>query len=131
MSLIMGWKTSASNRNVAVSDQLLADTLMARPPCERSSDSILVKGQGPAIHDVLAFRNSLPSPASRAAEPIEAFHFPSGEHGGCFRQGTLAVFTTSKVVTALPTLAAVVVLMEYLARTLDTVTSGRLAAWAS
>src|ERR1700730_13457980 len=78
------------------------------------------------MHEVLALRNSFPSPASRVAEPIEAFHFPSGEHGSCLRQGTLPWFGTSKGFTALPTLAAVVVLMEYRASTLDTATSVRL-----
>ena len=115
-----------------MSDQLRADTLSMRPPCDTSSSSILVNGQGPAIQEVLAFRNSLPSPASSDSEPIEAFHFPSGEHGGCFLQGTFPAFATSKARTALPTFAEVVVLMEYLASTFfDTTISGRLVARAS
>src|SRR5678810_1302004 len=111
MSLTMGRNTSASSRNVAVSDQLRAVTFTSRPPCRKSSDSILVKGQGPAMHEVRALRNSLPSPASSDAPPMAAFHCPSGEQGGCFRQGTLPVFTTSKVLTALPTLTVLVVLI--------------------
>src|SRR5882724_10434240 len=117
MSLTMGRNTSASSRNVAVSDQFRADTFTSRPPCKKSSSSILVNGHGPAMHEVRALRNSLPSPASSFAEPIEAFHLPSGEHGGCFRHGTFPVFATSKVLTTLPTFAAVVVLIEYLTRT--------------
>src|SRR3954471_16893540 len=97
MSATIGRNTSASSRNVAVSDQFRADTFTSRPPCKKSSASILVNGHGPAMHDVLALRNSFPSPASRDADPIAAFHFPSGEHGGCFRHGTLPVFTTLKV----------------------------------
>src|SRR6516162_11584020 len=81
ISLTMGWKTSASSKNVVVSDQLRADTEIAWPPCEKSSFSILVKGQGPAMQETRALRNSLPSPASRVVDPIDALHRPSGEHG--------------------------------------------------
>src|ERR1700690_4273791 len=112
MSATIGRNTSASIRNVAVSDQLRADTFTSRPPCRKSSASILVNGHGPAMQDVRALRNSFPSPASSDAEPIVAFHFPSGEHGSCFLQGTLPVFATSKVLTALPTFAVFVVLIE-------------------
>src|SRR6185369_4622284 len=131
MSLTMGRKTSASSRNVAVSDQFRADTFTSRPPCKKSSASILVNGHGPAMHDVRALRNSFPSPASSDAEPTDAFHFPSGEQGGCLRQGTLPVFATSKALTALPTLAVLVVLMEYRARTFDTTIGGRFAGLPS
>src|ERR1700687_90598 len=124
MSLTMGRNTSASSRNVAVSDQFLADTFTSRPPCRKSSSSTLVNGHGPAMHEVRALRNSFPSPASSDAEPIVAFHFPSGEQGGCFRQGTFPVFATSKVFTALPTLAVLVVLIEYRARTFDATIGG-------
>src|ERR1700690_977422 len=124
MSLTMGRNTSASRRNVAVSDQFRADTFTSRPPCKKSSASILVKGHGPAMHEVRALRNSFPSPASSEADPIAAFHLPSGEQGGCLRQGTLPVLATSKVFTALPTLAVLVVLIEYRAKTFDTTTGG-------
>src|SRR2546426_891793 len=99
---------------------------MLRPPRERSSASIFVKGQGPAIQEALAFRNSFPSPASMVTEPIAAFHFPSGEHGGLPSHGTLPVFITSNVLTELPTFTDVVVFVEYLARTLVIITSGCL-----
>src|SRR5882724_2153157 len=112
MSATIGRKTSASSRKVAVSDQFRADTFTSRPPCRKSSASIVVNGHGPAIQEVRALRNSFPSPASSDAEPIAAFHLPSGEHGGRFLQGTLPVFATSKVLTALPTLAVLVVLIE-------------------
>jgi len=41
------------------------------------SPSIFVKGQGPAMHDARALRNSLPGPASIAADPSAACHLPS------------------------------------------------------
>src|SRR5690349_20332860 len=104
--------TSACSKNVVVSDQLRTDALMVRPPREKLSVSILVKGQGPAMQDNLAFRNSLPSPASSIAEPIAAFHCIPGEHGGLPSHGTLPVLTIWKVLTALPTLTAVVVSTE-------------------
>src|ERR1043165_4037772 len=96
MSLTMGCTTSASTKNVAVSDQLRADTVSMRPFGEMSSSSTLVNGQGPAMHEVRALRNSLFSPASRVFEPIAAFHFPSGEHGGRLAQGMFPMFATSK-----------------------------------
>src|SRR4051794_35476304 len=99
---------------------------MLRPPREKPSTSILVKGQGPAIQETLAFRNSFPAGASMVADPITAFHFPSGEHGSRPSQGTLPLFTTWNVFTALPTLTVVVALMEYLANTFATTASGRL-----
>ena len=78
----MGRKTSASNIKVAVSDQSRADAVMVWPPWEKWSASILVKGQGPAMHEARALRNSLPAPASKVAEPTAAFHLPSGEQSG-------------------------------------------------
>src|SRR4026209_1582738 len=128
LSLTMGRKTSASSKKVVVSDQLRADTLMAMLVREKPSDSILVKGHGPAIQDTLAFRNSFPSPASKKAEPIAAFHFPSGEHGWRPLQGTLPVLSTWNIFTALPMFTDVVALMEYLAETLAITISGRLCA---
>src|SRR5712692_9037816 len=116
---------------VAVSDQLRADTLMLRPPREKPSPSILVKGHGHAIHETLAFWKSLPSPASRNAEAIVAFHLPSGEHGCWPLQGTSPLFTTWNVFTALPMFTVVVFFTEYLTLTLATTTSGRLESWAS
>src|SRR5713101_5490729 len=101
---------------------------MVRPPREKPSDSIFVKGHGPAIQDALAFWNSLPSPASRDAEPIAAFHRPSGEQGCRPLHGTLPVLTTWNVFTALPMFAAVVALIEYLAKTFATTISGRLGS---
>ena len=109
-----------------MSDQFRADTLMVRPPREKPSDSIFVKGHGPAIQETLAFRNSFPSPASREAEPIVAFHRPSGEQGCWPLQGRLPVFITWNVFTALPMFTAVVALIEYLAETFATSISGRL-----
>src|SRR5260370_25693111 len=103
-------KTSPSSKRVVVSDQLRIEALMVmvRPPFEKLSDSIMVKGQGPAMQDNLAFRNSFPSPASSVPEPIAAFHSIPGEQGGLPWQGTLPVLATSKVFTALPTLTAVI-----------------------
>jgi hypothetical protein len=82
---------------------------MRRPPLEKLSVSIFVKGQGPAMQETLALPNSLPSPASRETPPTVAFHFPSGEQGGMLLQGTFPVLTTSKDFTVLPTLTVVVV----------------------
>src|SRR5690242_4506585 len=105
-------KTSACKRNVVVSDQLRIEAPMLRPPLEKLSASTLVNGQGPAIQDNLAFRNSFPSPASRLAEATAAFHSIPGEHGGLPAQGTLPVLATSKVLTALPTLTVFVTSIE-------------------
>src|SRR6185312_1994922 len=94
--------TSASSTKFTVSDQLRTVTLITRPPCEYPSCSIRVNGQGPATHETRASRNSFPSPASRDAPPIAAFHLPSGEHGEWPPQGTFPVFATSKLLRALP-----------------------------
>src|SRR6266496_5935303 len=126
MSPTMGCTTSASNKKVAVSDQFRAETWILRAPLAMPPGSILVKGHGPATQEARAFRNSFPSPASMDAEAIVAFHFLSGEQGSRPLQGTLPVFTTWNICTALPTLTAVVAFMEYLARTCATTTSGRL-----
>src|SRR5215469_2460064 len=105
-------KTSASSKKVVVSDQLRTEALITRPPFEKLSASIVVNGHGPAMQESLAFRNSFPSPASRVAEPIAAFHSIPGEHGGLPWQGTFPLFTTPNVFTALPTFSAVVVEIE-------------------
>src|SRR5919198_836910 len=97
---------------------------MMRPPRENSSDSIFEKGQGPAIQDTLAFRNCLLAPASSEIEPTAALHLPSGEQGGLPLQETLPLFTTSRVLAALPTPAAVVLCRAYLTRTFAIVTVG-------
>src|SRR5690348_4716640 len=104
--------TSASTRNVAVSDQTRAETDIVRPGCSISVVSIFVKGHGPAMHDARAFRNSFPAPASSVALPVDAFHLPSGEQGGRPLQGTLPTFSTSNDRTALPTVADVPDLIE-------------------
>src|ERR1700733_9255608 len=120
----MGWTTSASIRKVVVSDQFRTDTFPLRPPRERSSNSTFEKGHGPAMQETLALRNWFPSPASSDAEASIAFHFPSGEHGWCPLQSTLPVFTTSNVLTALPTSASVVAFTEYRTRTFEMLMSG-------
>src|SRR4029077_2477914 len=104
--------TSASTRNMAVSDQSRAVTMMTFPPAEKRSDSILVKGHGPAMHETRALRNSFPWPASSVVEPSAAFHLPSGEHGCWPLHGTLPLLSTSNVCTALPTLTSVLLLIE-------------------
>ena len=73
-----------------VSDQLRTDALIVRPPWEKPSESIRVKGHGPAMHVTLALRNTLPSPASKDAEPMCALHLPSGEHGECLLHRNVA-----------------------------------------
>src|SRR3954463_4445842 len=108
----IGCNTSASNRNVAVSDQVRAETEMICPPFDDRSDSIFVNGHGPAIHDTRASRNSLPGPASSVAEPSAAFHFPSGEHGCRFLHGTFPWFSTWNVFAALPMFTSLVVFPE-------------------
>src|SRR5579859_961939 len=120
----MGRTTSASNRKVAVSDQFRAEAVIIWPPCERWSASIFVKGQGPAIHEARALRNAYPGPASKVADPRAAFHLPSGEQRDSPLQGTLPLFSTSKVLTALPTFSSVMALSVCLTRTLATLTSG-------
>src|SRR6185437_1918949 len=108
----MGWTTSASTRKVAVSDQIIALTVMVRPSCSTLGSSIRVNGHGPAMQDARILRNSLPAPASRVAAPIAALHFPSGEHGGCSLHNTLPLFCTSKGCTVMPTAITVAVLIE-------------------
>src|SRR5215831_8560746 len=128
LSLIIAWKTSASNRKVVVSDQLRTVTLMVGPPLEKPSERILVKGHGPAMQETLALEKTFPSEALRVTEPTAAFHFPSGEHGHRSLQGTLAALTTRKVLTTLPTFNGVVVLIVYLTVILETATRARLVS---
>ena len=109
---------------MAVSDQSRANAVMIWSPCERRSASIFVKGQGPAIHEARALRNALPAPASKVAEPMAAFHLPSGEQRDSPLQGTLPLFSISKILTALPTFRSVMALTVYLTSTLATLTSG-------
>src|SRR6266542_2497253 len=104
--------TSASTRNVAVSDQATAETETVRPGWVSPSVSILVNGQGPAMQEARALRNSFPAPASSETVPVAAFHFPSGEHGGVPLHGTLPVFSISNDRTALPTVIALAALIE-------------------
>src|SRR5258708_12778614 len=94
VSLTMGWTTSASSRNVAVSDQSRADTVKLRPSRASSSNSIFVNGQGPAMHETRALRNSFPCPASSDMEATAAFHFLSGEQIRVFAHGTFPLFST-------------------------------------
>src|SRR6478672_5254531 len=89
-------------------------------PGLKSSDSTLVKGQGPAMQESLTLRNSFPSPASMSRAPSDAFHLPSGEQRDCPLHGIFPELTTSKTLTALPTLTAADVLVEYLTLTLET-----------
>ena len=109
LSLIISRNNSASNRKVVVSDQSRTTTLTVGPPPEKRSERILVKGHGPAMQETLALEKTFPPGASKVAEPSAAFHFPSGEHGHRPLQGTLAVLTTRKVLTKLPTFNDVVV----------------------
>src|ERR1700674_3728513 len=114
MSLVMGRTTSAASKKVTVSDQLRMETLKRRRSGEKDSCSTLVKGQGPAMQETLAFRNSLPSPASNVREPRDGFHLPQGESCGCLLHGAFPLFTICKVFTALPIFASVVAFSEYL-----------------
>src|SRR5438270_9570272 len=98
---------------VAVSDQFSTEIYTERPLLEKSLEIVRVNGHGPAMQETLGLRNWLPSPASSESDPMAAFHFPSGEQGSCPWQGTLPVFTTWKVLTALPTFSAEVVFCEY------------------
>src|ERR1700676_4328665 len=109
-----GRTTSASNVNVVVSDQLRTVALMGRPPFEKPSDSTFVNGQGPAMQERRAFRNSFSAPASRETPLAVAFHFPSGEHRGARSHGTFPVLTTSNVLTPLPTVVATFASTVYL-----------------
>src|SRR5580692_8388121 len=59
---------SACNKNVVVSDQFRTVTPITRPPREKLSREILVKGHGPAMQDTRPPRNSFSGPASREAE---------------------------------------------------------------
>src|SRR6185312_7673355 len=86
--VIASWYTSASSRNVAVSDHASADTLIFRPPCANPLESIRVNGHGPAMHEARTFSNVLSTPASSDADPVDAFHFLSGEHSIFFSHGT-------------------------------------------
>src|ERR1700687_3435689 len=124
MSLTIGRTTSASSKNVVVSDQSMTETLKRRPSCADCSSSIFVNAHGPAMHEILALRNSFPSPASRDVEAFAALHLPSGEHGGRRTQGTFPALSTWKVLTAFPTFASVVALTEYRIRAFATVICG-------
>src|ERR1700730_429706 len=86
--------TSPWSKKVVVSDQPSTDALIVRPPREKPSESIRVKGHGPAMHVNRALRNTLPSPASKDTEPTCARQRPSGEHGSCLLHGMLPVLTT-------------------------------------
>src|ERR1035437_98171 len=97
---------------------------MLRPPFAKPLESIRVKGHGPAMHDALTSLNSFPTPASRVAEPVEAFQFPSGEQSGWRTQGTFPLLTAWKVLTALPIFDSVVELTVYLTLMLDTTIGG-------
>src|SRR5260370_541362 len=56
----MGRQEVGAKIRVAGSEQSGADAVMVWPPWENWSASILVKGQGPAMHEARALRNSLP-----------------------------------------------------------------------
>src|ERR1700757_762876 len=86
-----------------------------------------VNGHGPAMQEARAERNWLPTPASIVAFPTAAFHLPSGEHGVCFLQGTLPLFSTSKVCTSLPTLTSEFTFTVYRTRILETFCTGWLS----
>src|SRR5580700_795495 len=125
----MGWNTSASSKKVVVSDQFRADALIVWPPLEKPSLSILVNGHGPAMQDTRALRNSFPVPASRNAEPIAAFHLPSGEQGARRWQGTFPVFTTWNGFAALPMFTVLMAFIEYLTLTREIVVASWLGAF--
>src|ERR1700761_571926 len=59
-SLIRVWLTSASSRNVVVSDQFKTETLSVRPLGDRFRALIWVNAHGPAMHDNRMLRNSFP-----------------------------------------------------------------------
>src|SRR5580704_8089383 len=120
--------TSASTRNVAVSDQFRTFTVMLGPGGGSAPLSILVNAQGPAIQETRAFWNCCPWPASIFTPPMDAFHFPSGEQGGRFAQATSPGFGTLNVLAILPTFALLVVFSEYRIRTSFTATSCAPAA---
>src|SRR5581483_1986623 len=97
---------------------------MTRPPFEKLSASMAVNGQGPATHESLAFRNSFPSPASSDADAMAAFHSIPGEQGGLPSQRTFPLLTTENVLTALPTLTAVFIEIDYRTEIPVTLTAG-------
>ena len=107
-----------------MSDQSRTVRVRTRPACNIWFDSMRVKGQGPAMQEARGARNSLPTPASRVMAPSAAFHFPSGEQGCCFLQGTLPLFCTSNVFTALPTFSSVRVFSVYRTRTFESLVEG-------
>src|SRR5580658_3267262 len=107
-------KTSASTRKVAVLDQSNAEAVMMRPPLTKPLGLMRVKGHGPAMHEARALRKTLPGPASRVTDPVDAFQYPLGEHGDCWLHGTSPWLTTWKVFTALPMFESVCTLAVYL-----------------
>src|ERR1700722_1825809 len=119
----MSRATSASTRNVAVSDQFRTFTVMLGPGGGAAPLSILVNAQGPATQETRALWNSCPWPASMFTPPIVAFHFPSGEQGVRFAQATSPAFGTVNVLAILPTFTLLVVFSEYRIRTSFTATS--------
>src|SRR5580700_1896138 len=131
VSLSCVLNTSACSRNVVVSDQLRTDTLMFRAGFDKPLSSTRVNGQGPAIQDTLASWNTFPSPASRVAESIVAFHLPSGEHGKRSLHGTLPVFTIWNVFKPIPMFSVLVASVEYRIWTFDTGTSALFSSASS
>src|SRR5579872_46737 len=104
----MGCTTSASTRNVVVSDQPMTATLKCRWSAEKVSCSILVNGHGPAMQETRALWNTFPSPASSESDPRPAFHLLPAPQRGPLLHGVFPRFTTSNVLTALPMFASVV-----------------------
>src|SRR6266496_5283335 len=111
-SVVIGWKTSASTRKVAVSDHVVPETETVRPSCSSPEGSMRVNGQGPAMQEARALRNSLPSPASSDVDAVAARHLPSGEHCKWAAQGTLPSFIASNARTVLPIVTTLAVLIE-------------------
>src|SRR6185312_17096461 len=109
--------TSASTRNVAVSDHDSAVTFRYRGGGLVFSGSIRVKGHGPAMQDTRILLKTLPSCASSVMEPVLAFHFSSGEHGGWLLHGTSPRFCTPNAFAAKPTLLVLCTFTEYRTRT--------------
>src|ERR1035441_1451016 len=101
----MVWTTSASTRNVAVSDQLSAEMRRVRLSSERVLGSILVNGQGPAMQETRTSRNWADSGASSDKDATAARQRRSGEHGDLPLQGTFPSLVASKVLTTVPTSA--------------------------
>src|SRR5579883_3003877 len=106
------------------SDHARTAAVMMRPPRVKLSSSTFVNEHGPAMQVRRASWNALPSPASKDAFPILAFHFPSGEQTPPPLQGTFPILVTSKLFPALPTVSVVVAASAYRTRTLLTVSSG-------